>query len=61
MSENNVTTLRTGRLSVRGIGRDADDERSVLVYFSRRLTDHELRFFHEVCERTAPLMPRSAP
>ena len=39
-----------------GAGRMADNEKAVLVVFSRRLTDDELRFFHEVCERSAPLM-----
>ena len=46
------------KLSVLGVSRDADSPggKSILVAFSRQLTDAELRFFHEVCERTAPLM-----
>lgn len=32
------------------------DENAVLVIFSRRLTDDELSFFLEVCQRSAPLM-----
>jgi hypothetical protein len=43
-------------LKCRGVGRDADNDKAVAVYFSRPLTDDELRFFHEVCERSAPLM-----
>lgn len=53
----NVTPFRTNSVAVRGIGRDADDQRTVMVYFTRPLTDDELRFFHEVCARSAPLFP----
>lgn len=40
----------------RGVSRMDDNDKAVLVHFSRPLTDAELRFFHEVCERSAPLM-----
>lgn len=39
-----------------GVSRMADNDKAILVYFSRPLTDPELRFFHEVCQRSAPLM-----
>lgn len=39
-----------------GVGRVEDNDKAVIVYFSRPLTDGELRFFHEVCQRSAPLM-----
>ncbi|MBS1725005.1 MAG: hypothetical protein JSS66_18860 [Armatimonadetes bacterium] len=44
------------RLRLFGTGRVVDNDKAVLVIFSRRLTDDELRFFDEVCGRTAPLM-----
>lgn len=44
------------RLTCPGVTRMADNDKAVLVSFSRRLTDDELRFFHEVCQRSAPLM-----
>lgn len=50
---NDNRTLPT--LKCRGVARVQDNPRSVEVIFSRRLTDDELRFFHEVCERSAPL------
>ena len=45
-------------LACRGVSLDADSPRmtGVLVTFSRKLTTAELRFFHEVCQRSAPLM-----
>ncbi len=45
-------------LKVNGVSRDAESPggKSVLVHFTRALTDGELRFFHEVCARSAPLM-----
>lgn len=56
MSENVVSFPHKPLLKVSGVGRDAENECSVSIYFSRRLTDGELRFFHEVCERSASLM-----
>lgn len=47
---------RLARLTCPGISRVADNDRAVLVIFSRPLTDDELRFFHEACQRSAPLM-----
>lgn len=39
-----------------GVNRMSDNNKAILVHFSRPLTDTELRFFHEVCQRSAPLM-----
>ncbi len=44
------------RLTCPGVSRMGDNDKAILVSFSRRLTDDELRFFHEVCQRSAPLM-----
>ena len=53
-----VVSLPQRKLVCRGVSRDAESpgQTAVLVTFSRQLTNAELRFFHEVCERTAPLM-----
>lgn len=52
-----VVPIRESKtLAVRGVARDVEDDRFVSVVFTRRLSDDELRFFHEVCARTAPLM-----
>ncbi len=47
---------RRARLTCPGASRVSDNDRAILVIFSRPLTDDELRFFHEVCQRSAPLM-----
>lgn len=39
-----------------GVSRMTDNDKAILVHFSRPLTDAELTFFHEVCQRSAPLM-----
>lgn len=44
------------RLRCLGLSRVQDSPKAVMVAFSRPLTDDELRFFHDVCGRTAPLM-----
>jgi hypothetical protein len=44
------------RLACYGVARDAGAPKAVTVIFSRALTDAELRFFHDVCRRSAPLM-----
>lgn len=35
-------------LKARGVGRVADNEQAVMLYFDRKLTDDELRELHEV-------------
>jgi hypothetical protein len=47
---------RIARLTCLGVSRCVDHSQALLVSFSRRLSDDELRFFHEVCQRSAPLM-----
>lgn len=44
-------------LNCPGVNRMPDNDKAILVHFSRPLTDAELRFFHEVCQRSTPLMP----
>lgn len=46
----------SAKLKAYGVSRLADNEQALLVSFSRRLTDDELRFLHEVIDRTCPLM-----
>jgi hypothetical protein len=49
------------KLKVRGVGRVADEPRAMLVMLSERPTDDELRYFHEVLERAAALVPMLKP
>lgn len=43
-------------LKCNGVARVADNDRMTTVAWSRPLTDAELRFFYDVCQRAAPLM-----
>ena len=54
----NVTELRPKKqpLKCPGIGRDAENAKAIVLYFSRPLTDDEMRFMHEVAQRSAPLI-----
>lgn len=58
MGETLAFALKPLRLN--GVGRDVEHPCFVSVAFNRPLTDDELRFFHEVCQRTVPLMPEPA-
>ncbi len=63
--ENNVVILGAGTkaptfLKCFGVGRDCQNDKVITVSFSRPLTDEELRFFHDVCRRSAPLMDRAS-
>ena len=40
-----------------GVGRDKDSLHSLQFYFSRRVTDDEMRFLHEVVQRAVACMP----
>lgn len=40
-----------------GVGRDKDCISALQFYFSRRVTDDEMRFLHEVVQRSVALMP----
>ena len=39
------------RLKCNGVARDDGDERSLSFYFSRRVTDDELRYLYDVMKR----------
>jgi hypothetical protein len=52
----NVHSFPRGPLKCPGVSRMGDNDKAILVSFNRQLTDEELRFFHEVCQRSAPLM-----
>lgn len=54
--ERPILRLASDKLRVWGVSRDAENPKAVMVSFNRKLSDDELRFFHEVCERSAPLM-----
>lgn len=45
------------KVSCPGVGRDKDNDRALQFYFSRRITDDEMRFLHEVMQRSVTLMP----
>lgn len=39
------------KLKCPGVGRDAGNDKSLCFYFSRKVTDDEMRFLHEVVQR----------
>lgn len=43
-----------------GVGRDKDNARALQFYFSRTVTDDEMRFLHEVMQRAVACMPESS-
>lgn len=43
-----------------GVGRDKDNISALQFYFSRRATDDEMRFLHEVMQRAVACMPTSS-
>lgn len=43
-------------LKAPGVGRDAENEKALVFYFSRRVTDDEMRFLHEVMQRSVALI-----
>lgn len=45
-------------LHVPGCGRDADNEQALCFYFTRRVTDEEMRFLHDVIKRAVACMPK---
>ncbi len=40
-----------GKLKCPGVGRDAENEKSLCFYFDRKPTDDEMRYLHEVMQR----------
>lgn len=49
--------LEPAPLRVFGIARDAENDRALICLFSRRATDAELRYLHEVVQRAVACMP----
>lgn len=55
-----VVNIRGGdlpALKCPGLGRDAENSKALVFYFNRPVTDGEMRFLHEVMQRTVALMP----
>ena len=42
-----------------GVGRDKDCLSALQFYFSRRVTDDEMRWLHEVMQRSVALLPHA--
>lgn len=38
-----------------GVGRDAENDQSLCFYFSRKVSDNEMRFLHEVMQRAVAM------
>lgn len=55
-----VPVERPAELKCNGVGRDAEHDRAVCFYFSRKVTDAEMRFLHD-CMARAAIMAPSAP
>ncbi len=43
-----------------GVGRDKDCISALQFYFSRAVTDDEMRFLHDVMQRAVACMPKDA-
>ncbi len=41
-------------LVLQGVGRDAENERTLCLYFNRRLTDREIFFIHGLVREWVP-------
>jgi hypothetical protein len=48
-----------GQLKCPGVGRDKDYEKALQFYFDRKVTDAEMRFLHDVMQRSVAIMPRN--
>lgn len=46
------------KLRCPGVGRGKDCISALQFYFSRRVTDDEMRFLHEVVQRSVALLPQ---
>lgn len=46
-----VPDIQKDDLKCPGVGRDADNEKSLCFYFDRKPTDDEMRYLHEVMQR----------
>jgi hypothetical protein len=47
----NLNIPRTSELKCPGVGRDAQNDKSLCFYFSRRVDDDEMRYLHAVMQR----------
>ncbi len=45
------------KLKCPGVGRNGDHDGSLIFYFSRRPTDDEMRYLHDVMKRAAECSP----
>ena len=52
-----MTKQHLSPLKCLGVGRDKDYISALAFYFSRRVTDDEMRFLHDVMRRAAICMP----
>jgi hypothetical protein len=46
------------QLKCPGVGRDKDCISALQFYFSRRVTDEEMRFLHETMQRAVACLPK---
>jgi hypothetical protein len=51
------TRERANGLEINGVGRDKDCLSALVLYFSRAVTDDEMRFIHDVMKRAADALP----
>lgn len=42
-------------VAIQGVGRDAENEKSLCFYFDRKPTDDEMRYLHEMMQRAVTL------
>lgn len=49
------------KLKCPGVGRDKDCISALEFYLSRKVTDDEMRFLHEVMQRAVEQLPRKKP
>jgi hypothetical protein len=55
-----VTAGDVPPLKCPGVGRDKDNISALQFYFSRRVTDDEMRFLHDVMKRAVACLPKTA-
>lgn len=55
-----VRVERPADLKCNGVGRDAEHDRAVCFYFTRKVTDAEMRFLHDCMQRAAIMAPSAA-
>ncbi len=50
-----VISFYSEPLKCPGVGRDAENEKSLCFYFSRKVSDDEMRALHEVMQRAVAI------